>query len=75
MAANATQRPGDETIAPVAFDEKPTIEEIEGFDGKGGDPDVIMKSPFEDLPWKKTWFVFRKAALMCIFASFSAAAE
>jgi hypothetical protein len=37
--------------------------------------DVIMKSPFEDLSWKRTWVVFKKAALMCLFASFSAAAE
>jgi len=37
--------------------------------------DVIMKSPFEDLSWKRTWVVFKKAAAMCLFASFSAAAE
>jgi hypothetical protein len=37
--------------------------------------DVIIKSPFEDLPWKKTWVVFHKVALVCLFAAFSAAAE
>jgi hypothetical protein len=37
--------------------------------------DVIIKSPFEDLPWKKTWVVFHKVALICLFAAFSAAAE
>lgn len=37
--------------------------------------DVIMKSPFEDLPFSRTWVVFRKAALMSLFAAFSAAAE
>lgn len=55
----------------VDLDEKADIKHVED----GGEDEVIMKSPFEDLPFKKTWVVFHKVALMCLFAAFSAAAE
>ncbi|WWC64295.1 uncharacterized protein I303_106905 [Kwoniella dejecticola CBS 10117] len=76
MSTNAPARLSvDDEIGP-AVDEKPKIEHLEGYNVESKEvEDVIMKSPFEDLPWKKTWVVFRKAALMCIFASFSAAAD
>jgi hypothetical protein len=66
----------NDSITPAMIDqhydeEKPEIKHVdEGLDG-----DVIMRSPFDDLTWKKTWVVFWKAALMCAFATFSAAAE
>lgn len=72
--ALATPRSNEIDIVPVAHvdvDEKADIKHVES-DGAG---DVIMKSPFEDLPFKKTWVVFHKVALMCLFAAFSAAAE
>lgn len=52
------------------LDEKPEIKHVEI-----GEDDVIMKSPFEDLGFKKTWIVFHRVALVCLFAAFSAAAE
>lgn len=57
------------------MDEKVDIEMNENEFSKEIGSDVIMKSPFEDLSWKRTWVVFKKAAIMCLFASFSAAAE
>jgi SP family general alpha glucoside:H+ symporter-like MFS transporter len=68
----------NDDIRPVVsnsaqIDDKADIEMNE-FNKEIAD-DVIMKSPFEDLSWKRTWVVFKKAALMCLFASFSAAAE
>jgi SP family general alpha glucoside:H+ symporter-like MFS transporter len=80
MATNINQaRSGsNDDIRPVVsnsgqIDDKADIEMNE-FNKEIAD-DVIMKSPFEDLSWKRTWVVFKKAALMCLFASFSAAAE
>ncbi|WWC97802.1 hypothetical protein V866_004689 [Kwoniella sp. B9012] len=71
----ATAINNQDAIVP-AIDEKPHIDHMEHYDADGKEvDDVITKSPFEDLPWKKTWRVFWKAALMCIFASFSAAAD
>lgn len=59
------------TAAPHAdLDEKADIKHVED-----SEDEVIMKSPFEDLPIKKTWIIFHKVALMCLFAAFSAAAE
>lgn len=57
------------------MEEKVDIEMNENEYSKEVGEDVIMKSPFEDLTWRRTWVVFKKAALMCLFASFSAAAE
>ena len=68
-------RPAEVAFSPM--EEKADIEMHEnehGYSKEVGE-DVIMKSPFEDLTWRKTWVVFKKAALMCLFASFSAAAE
>lgn len=61
------------SVAPVHHDvdEKADVKHFE----EGGAGDVIMKSPFEDLGFKKTWVVFHRVALMCLFAAFSAAAE
>lgn len=80
MAANVneTRSGSNDDIRPVVshtaeMDDKADIEMNE-YNKEIAD-DVIMKSPFEDLSWKRTWVVFKKAALMCLFASFSAAAE
>jgi SP family general alpha glucoside:H+ symporter-like MFS transporter len=75
---NQIRSGSNDDIRPVVsnnaqIDDKADIEMNE-FNKEIAD-DVIMKSPFEDLSWKRTWVVFKKAALMCLFASFSAAAE
>jgi SP family general alpha glucoside:H+ symporter-like MFS transporter len=75
---NQARSGSNDDIRPVVsnsaqIDDKADIEMNE-FNKEIAD-DVIMKSPFEDLSWKRTWVVFKKAALMCLFASFSAAAE
>ena len=87
-ALSEVPRTGDSTglnddIRPATYpsgplsptDEKADLEMHENEFSKEVAPDVIMKSPFEDLSWRKTWVVFKKAAFMCLFASFSAAAE
>jgi MFS transporter, SP family, general alpha glucoside:H+ symporter len=37
--------------------------------------DVIMKSPFEEMDFRKTTMVFRNATFLALLAAFSAAAE
>jgi hypothetical protein len=37
--------------------------------------DVIMKSPFEEMNFRKTISVFKKATALALLAAFSAAAE
>jgi hypothetical protein len=71
--SNDEIRPAPRPGSVLDMDDKADIEMNE-FSKEVAD-DVIMKSPFEDLSWKRTWVVFKKAALMCLFASFSAAAE
>lgn len=77
----ATQTHHGEAISPAINDQdhhhlEDEKAEIKHVDDQHADPgDVIMKSPFEDLSFRKTWVVFWKVALMCMCASFSAAAE
>ena len=73
--SNDDIRPAAADVPTSPMDEKADIEMHENEFSKEIGDDVIMKSPFEDLTWRKTWVVFKKAALMCLFASFSAAAE
>lgn len=73
--AQAVTTPADViTPAFAGQDEKADIKHFDEVTD-GTDNEVIMKSPFEDLPWRKTWVVYRKVAMVCLFASFSAAAE
>lgn len=70
------QAPLSTDAAHVEVDNKhDDIDMVEKVDRDALPEDVIMKSPFEDLGVKQTWSVFRKCALMCLFATFSAAAE
>jgi hypothetical protein len=66
-------------MSQAETDSKPPLnEEVEhaGLPGYGGYGDeVIMKSPFEELGFRKTLVVFRKATLMSLLAAFSASAE
>ena len=74
MAVHLNSRDNVNDIVPAIshgdLDEKADIKHVEEGEGE-----VIMKSPFDDLPFRKTWVVFHKVALMCLFAAFSAAAE
>jgi hypothetical protein len=61
---------------PAETDSKPPLtEELEHAGLPGYGDEVIMKSPFEELGFRKTLVVFRKATLMSLLAAFSASAE
>ncbi|WRT64412.1 uncharacterized protein IL334_001344 [Kwoniella shivajii] len=59
----------------LVTDEKVDLEHIEKAQTNGFDPEVVMKSPFEDFDFVKTLRVFKKANTLALLAAFSAAAE
>jgi hypothetical protein len=70
--------PAPAPVAPILspdIDKHNDVDLVEKVDRDALPEDTIMKSPFEDLNVRQTWSTFRKCALMCIFATFSAAAE
>lgn len=63
-------------MSQAETDSKPPLtEEVEHAGLPGYGDEVIMKSPFEELGFRKTLVVFRKATLMSLLAAFSASAE
>lgn len=61
--------------AMTDIETKHDIDLIEKVDRDALPEDTIMMSPFEDMNIRKTWSTFRKCALVCLFATVSAAAE
>ncbi|WVQ82451.1 hypothetical protein IAT38_004580 [Cryptococcus sp. DSM 104549] len=67
-------KPTETTDIQAGGLEKSDFDHVE--DAKVGiDPDVVIKSPFEDLPFFVTLKTFKKAVAMSLIAAFSAAAD
>jgi hypothetical protein len=74
MVSQQQRQSNDEIVVQsqdLDHDEKEEVKHVEDQEEDG----VIMRSPFDDLPIKKTWIIFHKVSIMCLFAAFSAAAE
>jgi hypothetical protein len=71
----AKQENVPEAVVVEGQDVKKPLEDVEHAELAGYGDEVIMKSPFEDLGFRKTLVVFRKATLFALLAAFSAAAE
>ncbi len=70
-----SQKPTGDTIdQTMVIDEEKAKGQTEHTENVVLD-DFIMKSPFEDMDFRKTTMVFRKATFLALLAAFSAAAE
>lgn len=65
----------DKAVTEHVDDKGMDVVEPEDPEKRASVDGIIVKSPFEDLPFNKTLKVFWKATLMALMVAFSAAAE